>query len=300
MKTQKTKKSFKKKALLSSLSMLMVATVAVGSATFAWFTQNPTADAQGLVMRATASNGLKVLTESHKKTADHENDEYVSHDFLDCVFDEEGTPSTSGKKIYLNPASYAITADATLPTPYTTLGTTDADGTAKTGETVKAATAARTGTYDIYAEKIYCKLVGTAKDDDTSNINIASLVFNTNSALEISQSARIVLTYYDSNAETPAEKVLGVYAPTAAVGEGKSCFTSAGLVGSTATTGTYTTEAVTAASKTNIGQVGTTGNDYVGVYVYLDGEDGTCKSANIKASDIISKVQVNLSIPTNS
>lgn len=60
MKTQKTKKSFKKKALLSSLSMLMVATVAVGSATFAWFTSSTTADTEGLAVHTSKASKLEI------------------------------------------------------------------------------------------------------------------------------------------------------------------------------------------------------------------------------------------------
>ena len=58
MKTQK--KSFRKKALLSSMSMLLVATVAVGSATFAWFTSNKTVTANGLAVKAAAAKGLQI------------------------------------------------------------------------------------------------------------------------------------------------------------------------------------------------------------------------------------------------
>ncbi|MGN1113039.1 MAG: hypothetical protein ACI4RP_07535 [Acutalibacteraceae bacterium] len=54
------KKSFKKKALLSSLSMLMVATVAVGSATFAWFTNNKSVTADGMKVQAAAATGLQI------------------------------------------------------------------------------------------------------------------------------------------------------------------------------------------------------------------------------------------------
>lgn len=66
MKTQKTKKSFKKKALLSSLSMLLVATVAVGSATFAWFTSSTTTTANGLNVKTVKSSEL-VISKSDRQ-----------------------------------------------------------------------------------------------------------------------------------------------------------------------------------------------------------------------------------------
>lgn len=61
----KTQKSFRKKALLSSVAMLLVATVAVGSATFAWFSQNTTAKANGVnVKTVKASNIVLCATNS--------------------------------------------------------------------------------------------------------------------------------------------------------------------------------------------------------------------------------------------
>ncbi|MGN0498512.1 MAG: hypothetical protein ACI4F6_05590 [Acutalibacteraceae bacterium] len=61
MKTQK--KSFRKKALLSSVSMLMVATVAVGSATFAWFTSNKSVTADTMQVKAAAAQGLQITND---------------------------------------------------------------------------------------------------------------------------------------------------------------------------------------------------------------------------------------------
>lgn len=66
MKTQK--KSFRKKALLSSVSMLMVATVAVGSATFAWFTTSTTATADELSVKTVKASELKVSDDTNDWT----------------------------------------------------------------------------------------------------------------------------------------------------------------------------------------------------------------------------------------
>lgn len=59
----KTQKSFRKRALLSSIAMLLVATVAVGSATFAWFTNSTTATAKNMDLKASSSKGLQVSTD---------------------------------------------------------------------------------------------------------------------------------------------------------------------------------------------------------------------------------------------
>lgn len=61
---KKTQKSFRKKALLSSLSMLLVSTVAVGSATFAWFTSNKSVTADGMSVKAAAATGLQITKDN--------------------------------------------------------------------------------------------------------------------------------------------------------------------------------------------------------------------------------------------
>ncbi len=60
----KTKKSFRKKALLSSVAMLLVAAVAVGSATFAWFTQSTHAFANGIYLKTMRGSSLQVSNKS--------------------------------------------------------------------------------------------------------------------------------------------------------------------------------------------------------------------------------------------
>lgn len=55
-----TNTKFRKRALLSSVAMLLVALVALGSATFAWFTSSTTATATGLGISTTKSSELKV------------------------------------------------------------------------------------------------------------------------------------------------------------------------------------------------------------------------------------------------
>ena len=62
----KTQKSFKKKALLSSLAMLMVALVALSSATFAWFSTKTTATAEKLSANTTQGTNLMI---SESKTS---------------------------------------------------------------------------------------------------------------------------------------------------------------------------------------------------------------------------------------
>ena len=68
-----TNTKFRRRALLSSVAMLLVALVALGSATFAWFTENPVVTASGISAKGEVSQGLEIWTTSQnsytKKTA---------------------------------------------------------------------------------------------------------------------------------------------------------------------------------------------------------------------------------------
>ena len=55
-----TNTKFRKRALLSSVAMLLVALVALGSATFAWFTSSTTATAQGINVQTTQASELQI------------------------------------------------------------------------------------------------------------------------------------------------------------------------------------------------------------------------------------------------
>ena len=56
---------FRKRALISSVAMLLVALVALGSATFAWFTQNTTATANNLYATTVKASSLKISKWDH-------------------------------------------------------------------------------------------------------------------------------------------------------------------------------------------------------------------------------------------
>jgi hypothetical protein len=54
------KKNSKKRVLLSSVAMLMVGTISLGTATFAWFTNNKTVVADGMKVTSSAAKGLQI------------------------------------------------------------------------------------------------------------------------------------------------------------------------------------------------------------------------------------------------
>lgn len=60
------KTSMKKKALVSSVAMLSVASLALGTATYAWFTNNTHAEAQGINMATSQNSSLELSKLDHQ------------------------------------------------------------------------------------------------------------------------------------------------------------------------------------------------------------------------------------------
>lgn len=280
----KTQKSFKKRALLSSIAMLLVATVAVGSATFAWFTQSPTASASGLKMKATASNGLKVISQSQKAADD--GSDFSSTTYLNY---DKVTKTSSAEAVLLNPASYTfdVASKTFNSNPYKTTAASDTAATAKGDAEVTTAVANYTGSKDVYAEEVYCKLVGAATEDATTTLKLASIVVDTND-VSLKNSLRVLVTY---NGE-----IKGAYALSAVNDETSLNGTASTYATAEKSTVDFTT--FTSVSDLELGTLGQTGSDAVKVYVYLDGEDDNCKSSNINATDIVNSITLNLAIPT--
>lgn len=61
------KNTFRKSTLISSVALLLVAIVALGGATFAWFSSNDTTSAEGIQLTAAAASGLYIV-ESNSDT----------------------------------------------------------------------------------------------------------------------------------------------------------------------------------------------------------------------------------------
>lgn len=101
----------RKRALISSVAMLMVAILALGTATYAWFSAKDTATATGISMKASAASGLLVSLTGNEGTW---GDSVVLYD----ATADDGDGGQVGPVI-LNPASCAFDgASLTAPTFY--------------------------------------------------------------------------------------------------------------------------------------------------------------------------------------
>ena len=265
-----TNTKFRKRALLSSVAMLLVALVALGSATFAWFTSNPNAYAQGVKMKTTAATGLVIRTDtdttwSHEAALRKGETDYFN---LNPVSQEQTTPANF----------WTVTADA-------------ADAyTAKTGE---AMTAAVKGT-DFYAENVYFRL--SDGSDVTAaagkKVYIKGVTITANGEATMQNGIRVAIAAADGT-------MLGTWALSTAGANGT--LTTAGQ-----TAGAFSPALAVASTSLNVDTKQTaltaTGSDltkYVTVYCYLDGQDSVVysdKVGTVNAAAIIESVKVDFAL----
>lgn len=290
--------------LLSSIAMLMVATVSLGSATFAWFKSSPDATAEGFTMKATASNGLKVLSQT-EVTADagatyslDDTTTFKSSTVLRAIKNSENAIVTNPSSIALNPVSLYAQDDSM--TAFSVLAADDNSSAALGSAEVKSADTditnnASATTGDYYVEDIYTALVGAAEDTAEADMKIKGLTITT--ATPMASGAHIAIYYDNWDGSAYTSKLIGIYGTTAnasakvitAIGSPTNTYDSA-------STTTYEVKAQTAAPSTALGKVDVTGKDKVRVVVYLDGEDATVKSSNIRLADIVSNIKLDLTI----
>ena len=261
-----TNTTFRRRALLSSVAMLLVALVALGSATFAWFVSDPTAKADGLAMKTTTSTGLVI------DTATEGNSDFTHDEDLNVQTSAGGT-STRGAVISMSPASMTElgamkTVDANASTGY--IG--------KPGATIGTAD---TSTY--YTETIECKTT----DGSADSIKQATITFtDADNPPTIKAAFRVALL--DST---------GTILATWGGSSGAKRY-----LGSTLTTypdsAVTTTRTVVASGTAQSISVSIPANSTatLTLVAYLDGEDDQCFSDQASLADCFSNITLNLSL----
>lgn len=262
-----TNTKFRKRALLSSVAMLLVALVALGSATFAWFTANPNATASGISMKTTAAAGLVIRTET---------DETWSHN---------AALNMGGSTFNANPVSQ----DQSAPANFWTVTAAKADAF---GAGSDAMTAAVKGT-DFYAENIYCRL----SDGSDASANSGKKVYV--KGVSITAASGATMQNCMRVAIAGPNGLLGTYALSTAGANGT-------LTTAAKTPGSFNPALAATATNLNVDTgltaLSATGSDltkYITVYVYLDGQDSDCfsdKVGTVNAAEIISGVSVDLAL----
>lgn len=274
--------TFRKKALLSSVAMLLVALVALGSATFAWFAANPNAFAEGISAKTTASSGLVIRTET---------DTTWGHEV--ALFKNQSEQQI----VNLQPGSQNQTAASTLIGFEAKAAAPGEDGTGwqRKNDTFTTLTDDK----DFYSEKVYFKLSTGSANELTAQVKVTGVELTTVADAHLADAIRVSIA--DS-----AGKVLATFAKTDATANGVLSVVDSAVTEGTFTGGLLQT-GVTLAADDQIDcltQAGLTTaedlqNKYVTVYVYLDGQDSTCYSDNVSAVDateIVESVKVNFTL----
>ena len=260
--------TFRKKALLSSVAMLLVALVALGSATFAWFTANPNANASGLVMKTTASTGLLIRTET---------DARWTHDAIlrtDPATVGTETVATLGTAFNLQPVSHDQAQNG---------GFWKIAAEAAGSHEAKAKTNMEPASDDVdyYSEKIYFRLSDGSEVDENLDVYLTNITFDVDADANLKNAIRVALVKKDGT-------LIGTYAPYITTANGVLVATS--VDNTTPKAGSYTslttavTENVLVANGADLQAVANT-DDYITMYVYLDGQDTTCYSENVNDTD---------------
>lgn len=237
------KANSRRRVLISSLAMLLVALVALSTATYAWFTSDPTANASGLKVKATAATGLviKSATEgqwTHSATLNKDGNDYAA-----------------------DPLSIDPTQNTVVG--YKTVAAADNASDADTTKAVTTSTA-------YYSEVINAKITGT--DATSASVKITDIGLGDGSWA--SAGLRMAVTYTDVDGEDSTTTLIGIFSDN---GASNKYLTATGAYAESISEDAYTFATSTATTVT----VDNTGDDYFTVFVYLDGEDANVFTDNI-------------------
>lgn len=259
--------TFRKKALLSSVAMLLVAFIALGSATFAWFTANPTVEANGFSAQASTAAGLAVLSAS-EKVFYGDNEVWDYDTIINCKEDEQVTDDAT---VLGTPVSYDYTTGGVFYT------TTASEEDSYLAENISAATTSTS----YYSEQIFFKSTVSGQTATVKSASVSLEVPTGSAAQPMSATVRAMLVDADGN-------VIGTWN---ASGTGNKYITAGPVLSSDNFEATVSGKAVSTSLECDF-----SGEDYVTLYVFIDGEDQACKTTNVQlAKDILSSVNVTLS-----
>ncbi len=254
-------KNFKK--LVPALCLLLVSAMLVGTSTYAWFSMNTQVTATGMQVKAQAEGGIVISNEA--KTAWNAS-ATASHS---AVAELIPTSTADASKWYHAVSDDANNAKAGQDAnKYTTLAITETDGVG----------AATVGTEDknVYLlNKFYIQ--SSADAIDLTNKNPSKLLINEvtvsgiGTSTTLDASLRIMIKIGDTTV---------IYAPVT------GATTSYKVAASASNTVCKTTDKNVETSITTIPAYTAAGTNALeaSVYVYFEGEDTNCKSANITAT----------------
>ena len=278
-----TNTKFRKRALLSSVAMLLVALVALGSATFAWFVDDPKADATGITATAQTSTGLLINSDTFDK------------------WDHHATLATNNTGIVLAPATtnngstyFQATAKGSNALGYEAAETIEGSAQKWRSVTVNNGTksdSARTVGTGVYHEQMQLKRTVNLTGAQTQPVKLTGLDLNLNTANTMYTAVTVVLmvdgsivkTYNSTGTDLNTWKTLSTTTDVDSTTDATLAADAAAASGLDVTMGTFS------ASKTQIN---------VDMYVFLDGQNSNVYTDNSDASDLITSIKAYFELGT--
>ena len=232
---------FRKRALLSSVAMLLVAILALGSATFAWFTQNTTATANNIYAKTVKASTLLISK--------------ANHDWQTSVQYTQGSSETAQ---IMFPAS---SGDGTAWFEATSDNKTT--GAFKAG-TIKPVTPAGSNAKFVYKEELNVKNGGDAGSPAINGITI-----EWNWPASVAQYARVALVESNDSGAMTGTFTSSVYAPN-----------NRAYQGLTATSGTGAAITPSTTTSVSVGNLAAGEAKYYTLFVWFEGQDTACIDTN--------------------
>lgn len=231
----------RKRLLISSVAMLLVAMLALGTATFAWFTQNTTATANNIYAKTVKASTLLI------SKANHDWQTSVSYTQGSSTSSQIMFPASSGN----GTSWFEATSD------------NETTGAFKAG-TIKAVTPAGTNAKFVYAEELNVKNGGDAGSPSISNIEIEwSWPEGT------ADYARVALVECNESGAVTGTFTTSVYAKN-----------NREYQGLTATSGTGAAITPKTTTSVNVGTLAAGAAKYYKLFVWFEGQDTACIDTN--------------------
>lgn len=260
-----TNTKFRRRALLSSVAMLLVALVALGSATFAWFTQSTSATAQGINVKTVKASELKLQSMDQNWT-----------DTLNYSYNQTLKPASSGN------GTDWYKADAKNKGSYeaSTSSIASAGSYSKSAQGISG--------YVFMNQLNVANFGGAAVNDVTINFSLSETAITSGANYVRFAVVEAAATGYGTNA-LPAFKSGASFSNSTVFANGAGQETEAFVpgLGSAVSTATITpTNAATSVSVSVGDLAGKTGDatmggaKYYNIYVWFEGQDTDCKDAN--------------------
>lgn len=243
------KTSSRKRLLISSVAMLLVAMLALGTATFAWFTQNTEATANGIYAKTVKASSLLISD--------------VNKSWGTTVTYNQGT-STAQQTMF--PAS-----SGNGSAWFTATSNNENTGAFEAGKITSVSPANSNAKY------VFKNMLNVKNGGDEGAINSISITFNLGS-IEASKYARVALVPCNDT---------GVELTTAAfdgqvIGFTNSVFDTDGdtYTGLTSTAGAGASITAETTCSVNVGSLNAGAARYYNLYIWFEGQDAQCIDTN--------------------